>query len=473
MREKPTAYAHFINGSRVAADATFTVINPSTEEVVGHAPRATIADVDAAIAAAKAAFADWSLTPDAVRKDALQSMAGIIDANAAELSDLLVREQGKPLGGFGANFEVGACVGWLMNTAGLDLPEETICDTAQSHIVVRRKPIGVVAAITPWNWPLMIAIWQIAPAVRAGNTVVVKPSPLTPLSTLRMVELIAAAVPPGVLNVIAALDDVAPRLSQHPDIAKISFTGSTATGKKVMATASETLKRLTLELGGNDAAIILPDVDPSAIAPRLFWGAFINNGQTCAALKRLYVHDDVYDAVCQALTEFAKTVPVGDGFLPDSQLGPIQNRMQLEKVRALVADAIAKGARVIAGGDPTPGPGYFYPVTLVSEARHGMRLVDEEQFGPALPIIRFSDVEEAIASANSSTMGLGASVWSSDVEKAARLVARLDSGIAWVNSHGNLDPNAPFGGVKQSGFGVEFGQDGLREFTVGQTIFLR
>ena len=313
-----------------------------------------------------------------------------------------------------------------MNTAGLSLPEEVIQNDDKAHIVVVSKPIGVVAAIAPWNWPLMIAIWQIAPALRAGNTVVLKPSPLTPLATLRMVELLAAVLPPGVLNCVAALDDVAPILSRHPDVGKVSFTGSTETGKKVMVAASATLKRLTLELGGNDAAIILPDVDPAAIAEGLFWGAFINNGQTCACLKRLYVHEDVYDAVCAHLADFVRKIPMGDGMDEASILGPVQNAMQFAKVRELVEDAVAKGGRILTGGAPAGGPGYFYPITLVAEARHGMRLVDEEQFGPALPILRYRDLDEAIRLANDSTMGLGASVWSGDAAQAAQIVSRLE-----------------------------------------------
>lgn len=466
-------FAQIINGKPVAAPASFDVLNPATGALAGRAPRADAAQIEAAIAAAKAAFPAWAATADTDRQAALRAMAGVIEANAEELARLLTREQGKPLGGLGSRFEIGACVGWLMNTAGLGLPDEVIQNDDKGHIVVVSKPIGVVAAIAPWNWPLMIAIWQIAPAIRAGNTVVLKPSPLTPLSTLRMVELLGSVLPPGVLNCVAALDDVAPILSRHPDVGKVSFTGSTETGKKVMVAASETLKRLTLELGGNDAAIILPDVDPAAIAEGLFWGAFINNGQTCACLKRLYVHDDIYDAVCAHLADFVRTVPMGDGMDDASIMGPVQNAMQFAKVRDLVDDAVTKGGRVLTGGKPAGGSGYFYPITLIAEARHGMRLVDEEQFGPALPIIRYRNIDEAVRLANATTMGLGASVWSGDAARAAQIVTRLESGIAWVNSHGGLNPNAPFGGVKQSGFGVEFGEDGLREFTLRQTVFLR
>ena len=238
-----------------------------------------------------------------------------------------------------------------------------------------------------------------------------------------------------------------------------------------MQSAATTLKRLTLELGGNDAGVILPDADPKAIAEGLFWGAFINGGQTCAALKRLYVHDSIYDDVCRELTAYATKVVVGDGLSEDSTLGPVQNRRQFDIVSTFVEEARQKGGRVLIGRRSQGRPGYFYPITLVADVDHGCRLVDEEQFGPALPIIRYHDVEEAIAKANASTMGLGGSVWGSDLEAAKLIAGRIEAGSVWVNKHGAIQPNAPFGGVKQSGFGVEFGVDGLKEFTTVQTVF--
>lgn len=466
-------FNQIIDGSPVASKEGFDVINPATGSVFEQAPRGTASTMNAAVAAAKTAFDTWQHASDTERRDVCNRMADVIEANSEELAKLLTQEQGKPLGALGSRFELGACVGWLRNTAGLELPVETLQNDKAAHIELHRKPIGVVASITPWNWPLMIAVWHFAPAIRMGNTVVVKPSPLTPLSTLRMVELLQSVLPKGVLNAVAGLDDLGPVMTSHPDVGKVTFTGSTATGKKVMSSATDTLKRLTLELGGNDAAILLPDVDPVAIAEPLFWGAFINNGQTCACLKRLYVHDDIYDVVCDTLAAFAGNIPVGDGLDEDSVLGPIQNKAQLDKVSAMVEDAKAKGARILTGGASTEEEGYFYPITLVADATDDMRIVHEEQFGPILPILRYSDIEDAVARANDSDMGLGGSVWSGDAGKATRLVNRLECGIAWVNSHGGLNPNAPFGGVKQSGFGVEFGIDGLKEFTTSQTIFLR
>jgi acyl-CoA reductase-like NAD-dependent aldehyde dehydrogenase len=250
----------------------------------------------------------------------------------------------------------------------------------------------------------------------------------------------------------------------------MTFTGSTETGKKIMASAVDTLKRLTLELGGNDAGIVLPDVDPKGIAEGLFWGAFINNGQTCAALKRLYVHDSIYDQVCEALAAYAANIPVGDGMDDKSILGPVQNEMQFNKVRELVEDARANGGRILTGGEPMDRPGHFYPITLVADVTDGMRIVDEEQFGPALPIIRYSDIDEVIERANRNPAGLGGSVWSSDPDKARHYALKLECGSVWINKHGAIQPNAPFGGVKNSGIGVEFGAEGLKEFTTIQTV---
>lgn len=465
-----TDYAMTIGGRRTIHSETFDVINPATGKIAGQCPMAGPDDVAAAIAAAKEAFVDWSQQPDEVRAQACRDMARVLGENAEELARLLTTEQGKPLGGLGSRFELGGCQAWAGATAELSLPVEVVKDDNEGRIEVHRKPLGVVASITPWNWPLMIAIWHIAPAIRAGNTVVIKPSPYTPLSTLRMVEILNSVLPAGVLNVVTGPDSLGPILTGHPDVAKVTFTGSTATGKKVMASAASTLKRLTLELGGNDAGIVMPDAVVTDVAEGIFWGAFINNGQTCACMKRLYVHDSIYDDVCDALVAYAQTVPVGDGLDEDSVLGPIQNAMQFGKIRDLVEDAKSEGARVLLGGAAPQGDGYFYPVTLLADATDGMRIVDEEQFGPVLPIIRYSDIDDVLERANRSSMGLGGSVWSKDADAAAALALRLESGSAWVNSHGGLNPSAPFGGVKQSGIGTEFGVEGLKEFTAIQTL---
>ncbi|WP_342710833.1 aldehyde dehydrogenase family protein [Bradyrhizobium sp. B124] len=461
-----------IDGRRIETDRFQDVLNPSTGAVVGGMPLAAASDLDAAVAAASKAFEIWKDRPDAERADACRTIADTIEQHAEELARLLTLEQGKPLNGLGSRFEIGGAVAWTRHTSGLSLPVEVLQDGAEGRVELHRKPIGVVGSITPWNWPVMIACWHIIPAIRAGNTVVIKPSPLTPLSTIRLVELINEKLPPGVVNVVTGDNEIGSLMSAHPGIGKVTFTGSTATGRKIMQNAASSLKRLTLELGGNDAGIVLPDADPKKIVEGLFWGAFINGGQTCAALKRLYVHDSLHDELCRELAAYAKQIVVGDGLSETSTLGPVQNRRQFEIVSAFVDEARKKGGRVLVGGDPSGGPGYFYPVTLVADVDHGCRLVDEEQFGPALPIIRYSDVEDAIAKANASAMGLGGSVWGTDLARAKAVAQRIESGSVWINKHGAIQPNAPFGGVKQSGFGVEFGVDGLKEFTTVQTVFV-
>ncbi|MDP2220132.1 MAG: aldehyde dehydrogenase family protein [Hydrogenophaga sp.] len=460
-----------INGQPVSAADQFDVKNPATGDTVGLAPNSSKDHLDLAVAAAQVAFTTWSQTSDAVRVQACQDIAAKIGEHAEELAQLLTREQGKPLNGIGSRFEIGGAQAWAAHTASLSLPVKVLQDNEQGRVELHRKPMGVVGSITPWNWPVMIAVWHILPAVRSGNTVVVKPSPYAPLSTLRLVELMNQVLPPGVVNSVCSDDrtsNIGAAMSAHPGIRKIVFTGSINTGKKVMATAADTVKRLTLELGGNDAGIVLPDVDPKAIAEGLFWGAFINNGQTCAAMKRLYVHESVYDEVCAALADYARAIPVGPGTEEASVLGPINNRMQFDKVQRLVDAAKHKG-RVLLGGEP--GEGLFFPPTLIADLSHDDPLVTEEQFGPALPIIKYSNVEDAIRQANDSPNGLGGSVWSRDVEKARQVASRMECGSVWINKHGAIQPNAPFGGVKSSGCGVEFGEEGLAEYTDIQVMF--
>jgi acyl-CoA reductase-like NAD-dependent aldehyde dehydrogenase len=453
-----------IDGTSHIGGALLEIANPAGGNPAGTLVVAGEAEALTAIASAKSAFPAWASRSVEDRAAALNRCADIMETHSEELARLLTLEQGKPLNGMGSRFELGGAVAWTRYTASLKLPVDAIQDDPQAHISVHRKPLGVVLSITPWNWPIMIGIWHIMPALLAGNTVVTKPSPYTPLSTMRLVQLLQETLPPGVLNAVAGSDALGPVLTAHPDVAKICFTGSTRTGRAVMASAAPTLKRLTLELGGNDAGIVLPDCDPSAIAEGLFWGALINNGQTCAALKRLYVPDSLYAGVCDALATFAAGVKMGNGLEEDSVLGPIQNRMQFEKVSRLVEEAKGAGARVLCGGEPTGDAGYFYPVTLVADCEKGMSLVDEEQFGPALPIIRYSNLDDALEQANAVEVGLGGSIWSADKARARDLAMQLECGTAWVNKHGAIRPDVPFGGVKASGFGVEFGQYGLEQF---------
>ncbi|MDP9916579.1 Phenylacetaldehyde dehydrogenase [compost metagenome] len=460
-----------IGGRAVPGTASFEVRNPANGQVIGTAPNGSRDDLAAAVAAAQKAFTSWSRKSDDELAAACRAVTEKIGAHAEELARLLTLEQGKPLNGLGSRWELGGAAAWAGATAALSLPPRVLQDNAQGHVEIFRKPVGVVGSITPWNFPVLIAVWHVLPALRTGNTVVIKPSPYTPLATLRFVELLNEVLPEGVVNSVSCDDrtsNLGADMASDPVIRKIVFTGSCATGKKVMQSAASTMKRLTLELGGNDAGIVLPDADPKAIAEGLFWGAFLNNGQTCAAMKRLYVHASIHDEVCEHLAAFAKQVPMGDGMDEKNVLGPVQNRMQFDKVARLVADAKKKG-QVLTGGEP--GEGLFFPATIVAGLKNGDALVDEEQFGPALPVIRYTDVEEAIRAANDSENGLGGSVWSKDIEHAKRIASRLECGSVWINKHGAIQPNAPFGGVKASGLGVEFAEEGLKEYTDAQVIF--
>lgn len=466
-----TIHSATIDGKPMAGERSFSVLNPATGGEVGRAPNMGAAELNAAVAAAKAAFPAWSARSEQELQAACAAATTLIEAHADELARLVTLEQGKPLNGLGSRWELGGAVAWAGYTTALSLPPKILQDNSEGRIELHRKPLGVVGSITPWNFPVMIAIWHVMPALRTGNTVVIKPSPLTPLATLRLVEIMNEVLPPGVLNVVTGDDgefNIGAAMSAHPDISKIVFTGSCATGQKVMRSAAETMKRLTLELGGNDAGIVLPDADPQAIAEGLFWGAFINNGQTCAAMKRLYVHESIHDAVCDALVAYARNIPVGDGMEEGSVLGPVQNRMQFEKLSRLVKDAKERGA-VLLGGEP--GEGLFFPPTIIAGLKNGDPLVDEEQFGPALPVIKYSNVDEAITLANDSANGLGGSVWSSDISAAKVVASRMECGSVWINKHGAIQPNAPFGGVKASGFGVEFAEEGLQEYTNIQVVF--
>lgn len=461
-----------INGKKVSSVETFDVINPANETVIAKCPMASEKDLDDAVEAARKAFSSWSSTGEEERARLIHAIGQAFDDNAEELARLVTLEQGKPLKGFaglGARFEIGGAVVWSHATADMSLPVEVIQDNGDARIEIHRKPLGVVGSITPWNYPLLIAIWHTMPALRAGNTVVVKPSEYTPLAVMRAAELINEILPSGVFNVVTGDGALGAAMARHTGIDKIVFTGSTQTGKKVMEGASSNLKRLTLELGGNDAAIVLPDADVEEMAPKIFAAAMINNGQTCAAIKRLYVHESVYDDLSNALAEIANKMVSGNGET-EVDFGPIQNRAQFEKVCAIAKDAKARGARFLSGGEPVKGPGFFFPVTIAVDVPEDARLVKEEPFGPILPILRFRDVEEVLEKANATSLGLGGSVWSTNTERATHLATRLECGTAWVNNHAALQPNAPFGGVKESGFGVEFGTDGLKEFTVSQTV---
>jgi acyl-CoA reductase-like NAD-dependent aldehyde dehydrogenase len=457
-----------INGEKVDSAHRLNVINPSDETIITDVSDAGSEECDLAVAAAARAFPAWRDTPSAERGRVLTAMADVIVANLDELAGLLVQETGRPIGL--AHFEIAhLAAGYLNYYAGLRLEPQLIVEDETRRVELHRKALGVVAAIVPWNAPVFIACNKIAPALAAGNTIVVKAAPTTPLTTLRIGELIADIVPPGVVNILSGGNASGAHLVNHPDVAKITFTGSTATGRAIMAAAAPTLKRVTLELGGNDAAIVLPDADVKAIAPGIFAFAFFNSGQVCAVIKRLYVHDSLYDAMCDEIAAMASSTPVTAGSDPAAQFGPIQNQMQYEKVKAYIESARTSG-NIIAGGDVPNGAGYFIPLTVVRDVTEGDAIVDEEPFGPILPIIRYSDVDDVVTRANASPFALGGSVWGTDIVAATKIAARLESGSVWVNQHCALDPMVPFPANKQSGFGVEGGVEGLYPYTALQTL---
>lgn len=465
-------YKMLINGAQVAGEnGQFDVVNPATGVAFAQCPAGSLDQLDQAVNAAQAAFGEWRHSTHSERCERLLAIAGDIEQDAEALARLIVQEQGKPLAL--AFSEVMGAAAWTRYAAQQQIAVELVEETPTQRIELHRKPLGVVASITPWNWPFMIAVWHIMPALRAGNCVISKPSSLTPLSTLRLVAIIARHVPHGVINCVIGEQGFGSAITSHAGIQKIVFTGSTATGQSVMRGAASNLKRLTLELGGNDAAIVLPGTPVEQVAEDIFQAAFLNMGQTCAALKRLYIHESQYQAFAEALTRIATRQVVGDGLDAEVTFGPVQNLEQLELVDALVADARANGARVLCGGARLERPGFFYPPTLVADVTDGQHLVDEEQFGPVLPLIAYRDVEEVLRRANAGEMGLGGSVWGPDIDQAQALAARLESGVAWVNCHAQIQPNTPFGGSKMSGFGVEFGLEGLLEFTGQQLLFVR
>jgi len=468
----PSDLSLTIGGSAATAEASFEVLNPATGKVLGRAPECSPAQLDQAMEAAGKAFPDWR-ADEAGRREALRAAAGAVMAALPELAALLSAEQGKPIGTTGlgdASFEIAGSAVWLSYFADVGLPVEVIQDDADARVEVHRRPLGVVAAITPWNYPVLLACWKIGPALLAGNTMVLKPSPYTPLTTLRLGEILRDVLPPGVLNVVSGGNDLGAWMTSHPVPRKISFTGSVATGKKVAAAAAPDLKRVTLELGGNDPAIVLDDVDPERVADGLFWGAFTNCGQICTAIKRVYVPERLYADVVDALAERARSAKVGEGTVEGTQIGPVNNRPQFDRVAELVADALSQGGQAVTGGWPMEGDGYFYPPTIVTGVSDGVRLVDEEQFGPALPIVAYRDVDDALERANASHFGLSGSVWSADPDRAAAVGTQLDCGTVWVNTHLAVAPHQPFGGFKWSGIGVENGPWGVHGFTDLQVL---
>ena len=465
-------YHNLINGEMIETGEWLDVVNPATEEVIGKVPACGKDELDKAVAAARAAFKTWSKTPIEERRQTIQGIAKIIQDNHEELYRLLTSEQGKPHEQ--AKGEIMGAAYMAASQATLALDDVINEDSDARLSRTRRVPVGVVGGIVPWNFPVMMAMQKIAPAMLSGCTIVLKPSPFTPLTTLRLAELIKDAAPPGVVNIITGEDTLGPLITSHPDINKITFTGSTATGKKIMEGASKDLKRITLELGGNDASIVLPDANVEKVAEQLFWSSFSNAGQICVAAKRIYIHEDIYDELSQAIATYARTVTVGDGSQQGTGVGPIQNKKQFDRVCELIEDAKDNGYKFLVGGDVDPsGSGYYVPITILDNPPEDARIVAEEQFGPVMPLMKFSTDEEVIARANNSEYGLAGAVWTGNTDRGIAIAEQLETGTVWINEYLHLSPFAPFGGHKQSGFGAEYGVEGLKEFTYAQVITVK
>jgi acyl-CoA reductase-like NAD-dependent aldehyde dehydrogenase len=461
-------YSMTIGGAPAPTEATFDVVNPSTESPFALAPECTPAQLDRAMDAARQAFPSWAGDLDS-RRRALHLAAEAIEAHAEELAKLLTLEQGKPLPD--ARWEVVATAQTFRFYADMEQNPQVLKDDPSGLVELVRRPFGVVAVITPWNFPLALFAKKVAPTLSAGNTAVVKPSPYTPMATLAVGAVLSGVLPPGVLNVVTGGDDLGALITTHPVPRKITFTGSTATGKRIAAAAASDLKRITLELGGNDPAIVLGDADLARVAEPIFRSAFVNNGQVCSAIKRVYVPRALHDELIDMFAELAKAKKVGDGFEEGVDLGPLNNAPQLARIIGLVDDAQSSGATIVTGGKRINEVGYFFAPTIVTNISDGSRLVDEEQFGPVLPIISYDNIDDAVAGANSTNFALDASIWGSDIDEIRQLAPRLETGTVWMNTHGQRGMDQPFGGLKWSGIGVENGVLGYEELTELQVMY--
>ncbi len=463
-----TDFSLLIGGELVQSAQQLDVINPAVGTVFARCPAAQAPELDRAVAAARRAFPAWRARSFAERAALVKRLSQRLRERQNDLAELLTREQGKPLAQSVAEIDRGAAQSDGM--VGIEIPVEVIADDNDKHIELRYRPLGVVGIITPWNAPVNLALGPLVSALYTGNTIILKPSPYTPLTTLKLGEVLNEIFPAGVVNVLAGGDELGAAMTAHPGMDKISFTGSVATGKKVLASAAATLKRVTLELGGNDPAIVLDDVDAKAVAKKIFFASFVNSGQVCMAIKRIYAHESIYEKLCDALVEEAKKAKVGDGLDPATELGPVQNKMQYDKVVGIIKDTRKAGATFLTGGEVPSGPGYFLPPTLVTDIADDSRLVQEEQFGPIVPILKFSDVEDALRRANDTRYGLSGSVWTKDLNRGAEIAARLEVGTAWVNQHRTTSAFVPFGGAKESGLGRQYSALGLKSYMEPEVV---
>ncbi|KAF6809692.1 aldehyde dehydrogenase [Colletotrichum sojae] len=467
-----TKFYNVIDGKLEETPKTRHSVNPSTLEANPEVPLSTAEDVDRAVQAARRAQEAWAETPYEERKAAVAKLGDLIEQHLDEFTQLLTKEQGKPLGF--AQFEITEAIKHFRGVPTLPFPGETVSDDPDRQVITRYVPLGVAVGIVPWNFPILLACGKIAPALITGNAFILKPSPFTPYSDLKIAELAQQVFPPGVFQALSGDDNLGPWLTSHPGVDKVSFTGSTATGKRVMESCAKTLKRVTLELGGNDAAIVFPDVDIKAVAPKIAMLALYNSGQVCVAIKRIYIHESIYDELVAEMANVIKNLPVGDGQQEGTMLGPVQNQLQFERVKDLLKDIEAQQHKLAAGSTApsSSGKGYFITPTMVDNPPDNSRIVVEEPFGPVFPVLKWSDEKEVVQRANNTDMGLGASVWSKDLEKAQAIGKKLKAGNVWINTHLELQYDAPFGGHKQSGIGYEYGAGGLKAYCNAQSMYI-
>ncbi len=469
----------FISGEWVdsASRETFPVANPATGEVVDYAAKGARDDAKKAIDAAKDAFKKWSLTASAERARILYGLAEVVRESKEALGRLLTQEQGKPLRE--SILEIESFANTCDYYAGLATKlhgTSLVITPGKVHADIVKVPVGVVGAIIPWNFPISLLGWKLAPALAAGNTLVVKPSTNTPLTDLKMGELAnKAGVPAGVVNIVSGPGSVVgSELLENPDVRKIAFTGETATGREIMRAASSQIKRITLELGGSDPMIVCDDAELDLAVEGALWGRFRNCGQSCTSVKRLFLFRKIAAEFLEKFLAGVREIRVGNGLEPGVMMGPLNNGAQRKIVEEMVQDAVEKGAQIMTGGDRPRGrefeSGFFYMPTVLTHVDYSSRIVREECFGPALPVFTVDDLEEAIEMANDTVYGLGSSIWTKDIAKARMAAERLEAGTIWINSPPIARPEVPFGGFKQSGFGRELGLEGLEHYLETKSI---
>ncbi|RDX43807.1 aldehyde dehydrogenase [Lentinus brumalis] len=462
-------FAHVIDGRKVTSPTTKGVVDPATEDVFAHVPVATPEQLEDAVVAAERAFPAWRNKPWEDRQQVLNDVAALLERHATEFIALLMREVGKDQ--MSAAFELSIAVPWLRAVAKQKLEDEIFQQDANRVIKTRFRPYGVVAGITPFNFPIVLTITKMAQALLAGNCIIIKAPPTSPCSVLKFIELSQAVVPAGVLSVLYGGNDLGEWIVRHPRIMRISMTGSSGAGKAVMREAANELKSLTLELGGNDPAIVFGDVDPKEMAQRIMLGATHNAGQTCFNMKRIYIHDTVYDAVRDELVTLAQTVKVGSPFDPSVSIGPVQNRGQYERLSGLISDCKEKSYKIaFESRVPASGKGYYVPLVIVDNPPDESRIVREEQFGPIIPLMKWSDDDDVVRRANDSEFGLGSSIWGQDIDRMQRMADRLDNGMVWINEWGVVGGDFPLGGTKHTGLGVENSKHGLASWTYIQSF---